>query len=161
MRLRSLLPTTSLILLFLLAPACGGGGDDDTVDAAPGTVDAGGGGNADAAWPDAAGGGGAAVNLGEPCGAMACPGGEDCITLQGLGSTTEGFCTIPCTANPDCTDGYVGPGSPQCVLSDGMMPPNLSCGIVCTGGAGSCPDGLGCFATGMGATMLCAGDEGT
>ncbi len=166
MRKLSLLP---VLVLSLALGACGGddddgdGGGDGNTD-----VDAAVGGDIDAAasQPDAATGGGSAANLGLPCtAAMPCPNegaGETCTLLTGIGSETEGFCTISCAGQGDdatCQNGFPGPGQAGCFLAD-QAQTNFSCGIICTGGPGTCPAGLGCFDTGQMGVHLCAGDEG-
>jgi len=91
---------------------------------------------------------------------LACPAGEDCITLQGLGSTTEGFCTVPCTGQTDttsCSNGYTGGGSPACAVDDGAG--GFLCLVTCTlGSTTECDPALQC-ADSMQGVGICVGDE--
>jgi len=128
--------------------ACGGGDDDDdtvvVVDAAPlDPADAG-----TQTTPDASTGGGTNA-LGQLCSAtLACPDGNTCTSLQGLGSTTMGYCSPTCTqAGSECATGYTGPagGQPVCALSAGEGQPPSQCAIVCTAPT-QCPTGLACTA---------------
>jgi hypothetical protein len=61
------------------------------------------------------------------------------------GSTMLGYCSPPCTTNPDCALDYTGPGTPTCLMPDVCM-------IVCTD---ACPTGLTCMDTG-GPVKVCA-----
>ena len=151
----------ALMLALLVAPGCGSSGDDDDDDAvlpdASVLVDASAGGPDGAPVPSAA-------NLGQPCGgegAVQCPGGEACITVRNVGSTTEGYCTLSCTGFDDtrsCSFEYAGPGEPRCAIDDGDG--GFQCAIECTTDR-LCPTGLACFDTGEAGIRLCAGDEGT
>ncbi len=105
-----------------------------------------------------------AENLGLPCAGannVPCPTEDEvCITLTGIGSQTEGFCTIPCDGQGDtvsCSNGYVGNGQPQCAVNDGAG--GFLCLVACqnVGGAGECDPGLQCAAGGNPA--VCVGDE--
>lgn len=171
MRKLSLVPMTIASLALVFAVACGGGDDDDSggADAAAGGgIDGGGGGTPDGGGggtPDAGGGAANAANLGQPCGGTEgamCPAGYECVTLQGLGSATEGFCTLACAGQGDdatCQNMFPGPGDAGCYLTDGMG--GFSCGVICTMiDPPDCPTGLGCFDTGQMGIHLCAGDEG-
>lgn len=144
MRLHSIL---SAFILSVGLAACGGSGSGDdvvtvdarTIDGSGGTVDAPGG------TVDAPSGG--ANALGQLCSmSMACPAGNTCTFLQGLGSQTMGYCTPMCTmSGGECAAGYSGPstGRPVCALTmQGSMTP-VACAIVCTAPA-DCPSGLAC-----------------
>ncbi len=145
---------------LVFAPACGDG-DPQPPDArivydAPPQIDA--------AVPDATPAI-TAENLGLPCAGanqIACPTeNEVCITLTGLGSQTEGFCTIPCQGQQDavtCSNGYAGNGQPQCAVNDGNG--GFLCLVLCQniGGAGECDPGLQCADTGQN-IGACVGDE--
>lgn len=145
MRLHSIL---SAFILSVGLAACGGSGSGDdvvTVDAR--TIDgSGGGGDGGGGTIDAPGGG---VNaLGQVCSmTMACPAGNSCTTLQGLGSQTMGYCTPMCSGqmSTECATGYTGPasGRPVCALSTMMGAPPSACAIICTAPA-DCPAGLAC-----------------
>ncbi|MEM1023000.1 MAG: hypothetical protein AAGD10_10045 [Myxococcota bacterium] len=94
--------------------------------------------------------------LGQLCGdgLPECPADHTCATPPLVGaSATQGYCTPICAGNPDCTDGYDGPGRPSCFTAP-------ECVISCDNpmAAGECPDGLTCLPTG-GPTSAC-GVEG-
>ena len=87
-------------------------------------------------------------------GGMICQIGSACIFIEGIGSTTTGYCSPNCNGmNTICTTGYTGPagGMPRCVLGMPNMTP-IACGIVCTETA-QCPTGLECMQAG--AAMFC------
>ena len=91
-------------------------------------------------------------NLGLICTiASDCPGGHECIRLLGVGSQTDGFCSIACAGGDlaTCADGYAGPGYPVC-SSD-------RCVIQCTtpGDPGQCPAGLACLESAPQAPSYC------
>lgn len=148
--------SAQLAFALTLLAACGDDDDDAVLPDANVIVDASAGGPDGAPVPSAA-------NLGQPCGgagAVQCPGGEACITVRNIGSTTEGFCTLSCTGVDDtrsCTFEYTGLGEPRCVIDDDDG--GFQCAIDCTTD-GLCPTGLACFDTDE-AVRLCTGDEGT
>ncbi len=146
MRLHSIL---SAFILSVGLAACGGSGSGDdvvTVDAR--TIDGSGGGGIDAAGGIDAPGGGGVNALGQLCSmSMTCPAGNNCTTLQGLGSQTMGYCTPTCSGQmgTECATGYTGPagGRPVCALSTMQGAPPSACAIVCTAPE-QCPTGLAC-----------------
>ncbi|HEU0033148.1 MAG TPA: hypothetical protein VFQ53_21090 [Kofleriaceae bacterium] len=94
----------------------------------------------------------AAGGMGQPC-----PAGNACVTLQGLGSTTTGYCTPDCmNMTTLCTTGYTGPagGMPQCALTTAAGQPPNGCAIVCTDNA-QCPTGLSCLQVPMNTVKIC------
>lgn len=128
------------ILAVLALAACGG--DDDggnTPIDAPAAIDA----------PIALDAAAVTNALGQVCtfgAAGTCPTGNSCTGLQGVGSTTMGYCSPVCTmAGGECAAGYTGPagGMPQCALSTAQGAPPSLCAIVCTVGT-QCPTGLAC-----------------
>lgn len=134
----------AIALTFGLA-ACGGdddgdGGDNNPIDAAIDSAN-----NIDAS-PDAPP---ASNALGQTCdfAAPQCPTGNVCTGLQGVGSTTTGYCSPMCmNMNAICTTGYTGPagGMPVCALSEGAGQPPTLCAIICTMNT-QCPTGLQCI----------------
>ncbi|MDB4956645.1 MAG: hypothetical protein JWO36_4214 [Myxococcales bacterium] len=105
----------------------------------------------------------AANALGQLCpfaaggGGSACPTGNDCVTLMGLGSTTTGYCTPMCMGNnATCTTGYTGPagGMPVCALSTGSGSNANGCAIICTTPA-QCPTGMACTMVPMQTVKIC------
>jgi len=162
--MRKLIQLSGLMLAVMVALGSSSGGDDDDDDDIIVDIDADTTPQPDAAPgnPDAAPPFPSAANLGQPCagaGGVACAGGEDCVTITGIGSQTEGFCTIPCPTAGDtasCSNGYTGGGMPACALDNGMG--GFSCAVLCTVGTpGQCAVGTVCTAGGGGA--LCTGDE--
>lgn len=130
------------IALVLGLVACGGGDDggDGVVIDAPTAIDA-------AVAVDAA----PTTNaLGTVCSfaSPACPAGNQCTGVMGVGSTTMGWCSPMCmNMTTICTTGYTGPagGMPNCALTMAQgQPPNL-CAIICTS-TPQCPTGLTCTA---------------
>ncbi len=123
--------------------ACGGG-DDDGGDNTP--TDA----AIDSAAIDAAIDAPPATNaLGTVCtfANPQCPEGNVCTGLQGVGSTTMGYCSPMCmNMNAICTTGYTGPagGMPVCALSEAQGAPPTLCAIICTMNT-QCPAGLQCI----------------
>ncbi len=90
-------------------------------------------------------------------GGAACPTGNNCVGLMGLGSTTTGYCTPDCMNTAAiCTTGYTGPagGMPQCALVTAMGQPPNGCAIVCTATA-QCPTGLTCTPVPNQPVMIC------
>jgi uncharacterized protein YceK len=86
--------------------------------------------------------------LGRICtvGGTGCSAGNTCIAIQGVGSTTMGWCTPMCAGMNDvCTAGYTGPasGMPVCAVGDGSGTP-IYCAIGCTVNA-DCPTGMTCI----------------
>jgi hypothetical protein len=161
--MRKLSLFTTLILAVAVGVSACGDDDDDGDDVAD-TPDADTSGTPDAApeTPDATPLA-SAENLGQPCGgagSVACPGGEDCVTITGIGSQTEGFCTVPCTGEGDtvsCSNGYAGGGTPACALDDGAG--GGFCAVLCNpAGSGECATGTVCTDAGGGAGV-CTGDE--
>ena len=113
----------AIAVLVCLIAACGGGSSDP----------------ADARPPDSAGPSAYAVcTMGVP---TDCPAGYSC-QIRNLvgGSTTMGYCSPPCSTDPDCGTvvGYTGPGTPSCFMPD-------ACVLTCTA---DCPAGLTCLPTG-------------
>lgn len=151
---------TRLSVLFVLvgsmSAACGGddgdgGGTVDApavvvdapmIDAAPMTTNALG-----QLCPIAMGGGG-----------TACPAGNACTSLMGVGTNmTTGYCTPNCmNMAAICTTGYTGPagGQPQCALSASMGAPPTGCAIVCQN-TPQCPTGLTCTPVPGQTVMVC------
>ena len=124
-----------LILGVVIAAACGGS-SEETIDAPPATPDA------------TAPGPYTVCTMGVP---GDCPALFSCqIRNVTGGSTTEGYCSPPCSNDPECGAGYTGPGTPTCFMPD-------ACVLVCdsTGPAPQCPPGLACLQTG-GPTQVCA-----
>lgn len=85
---------------------------------------------------------GAAAHLGVACVLdVDCPRGYRCTGVGGVGSQTEGFCTIPCAPGDSvtCADGYGGEGTPSCETE--------RCLLLCAtpGASGECPPWLQCF----------------
>jgi hypothetical protein len=153
MKFRPLLLVVVALTFGLVA--CGGKSDDDddqaVIDAPGGAIDA----------PmqniDAAGGTNA---LGTVCSFASpqCPAGNTCTGVQGLGSTTMGWCSPMCmNMNSICTTGYTGPagGMPVCALSTAMGAPPSLCAIVCTMQS-QCPTGLTCTQVPNQNAMICA-----
>jgi len=143
MRLHSIL---SAFILSVGLAACGGSGSGDdvvtvdarTIDGSGGTVDAPNG------TIDAPSGGTNA--LGVVCSmTVACPAGNSCTILQGLGSQTMGYCTPMCSGqmSTECATGYTGGGRAVCALSTMQGAPPTACAIICTAPA-DCPNGLAC-----------------
>jgi hypothetical protein len=142
--MRSNLSSFIAILSISIGLAACGGSDDTTgtaIDARAGTIDA------RVGTIDAPAGGGNA--LGQVCSnTVVCPTGNACTGVSGVGSTTSGWCTPPCTqAGTECTTGYTGPagGMPQCALTTATGAPPTQCAIICTTTA-QCPTGLSCIA---------------
>ena len=139
------------VFIALIAAACGGG------ESAPVVVDA----AIDAAEPvDAPPSGPNA--LGQLCpvaaGGMgtACPAGNTCVAIMGLGSQTTGYCSPMCmNMTSICTTGYTGPagGMPQCALGPPGGQP-AACAIVCQQ-TSQCPTGLNCTPTGQQNISIC------
>jgi hypothetical protein len=136
------------VLAFFLAAACGGSDDENPAVDAPVAIDA---------ATDAP----AASNpLGQVCAVSGgdCPAGSTCSGVQGVGSTSMGWCSPTCTQNGgECAAGYAGPagGDPQCalVVSEGQ-PPSL-CAIICTQ-VGDCPSSLSCLPVPGQSVSICA-----
>ena len=162
MRLSRLLSTTVVIGIASAATifACGGGGGGNNPDAkvfkdSKPFLDSASGvsGGLGQLCPFSAGGAGSA-----------CPQGDACVALQGLGSTTTGYCTPNCGTNASaCTTGYTGPtgGMPECALvtagsgsgsGSGTSTPN-ACAIICTE-VSQCPGGMECIVA-QGTTKIC------
>ena len=138
---------------FATIIACGGGGSKQRPDAA---IDA-------PPPPDAP----PAVQnaLGQLCpfaaggGGTACPAGNACVTVTGVGTnTTTGYCTPNCMGMSGiCTTGYTGPagGMPQCALGTGSAgDPADGCAIVCTSNP-QCPTGHTCTAVPQQTVKIC------
>ncbi len=145
MRLHSIL---SAFILSVGLAACGGSGSgDDVVSVDARTIDGSGGGGIDAAGGTIDAPGGGANALGTVCSqTVACPAGNMCTGVQGVGSQTMGWCTPTCTQmGVECAAGYTGPagGRPVCALSTMQGAPPSACAIVCTAPA-QCPAGLAC-----------------
>jgi hypothetical protein len=152
MKFRPLL--LAVVALTFGLVGCGGGDDDgQTIDApsgtdAPGAIDAG---------LDAPAGTNA---LGTVCtfSNPQCPAGNTCTGVQGVGSTTMGWCSPMCmNMNSICSTGYTGPagGQPVCALSTAMGAPPSLCAIVCTM-QNQCPTGLTCTPVTGQNVMICA-----
>ena len=145
--MRHLVASSSIAALALALAGCGGDdGDGVDVDATP--IDA----SLDGAVPSNA--------LGQVCavGGTTCPAGHRCVTIDGVGSTTMGYCSPLCTnMNAICARDYTGPagGMTFCALTPpGENLPNL-CAIACTMPA-HCPAGLACLAVPGSTTRVCA-----
>ncbi len=99
----------------------------------------------------------AATNiLGQRCGqtAGACPAGNTCALIMGLGNQMEGYCSPSCMAmDTKCSVGYTGPagGMPRCALGPAAGQGEL-CAILCTLDT-QCPTGLKCLDAGGGAKI--------
>jgi hypothetical protein len=122
--------------------ACGGDDDGDggtidaAIDAAP-SIDA----AIDA--PPATNALGTVCTFANPT----CPEGNVCTGIQGVGSTTMGYCSPMCMdMNSICSTGYTGPqgGMPVCALSEAQGAPPTLCAILCTMPA-QCGAGLDCI----------------
>ena len=145
MRISRAIPLLFAALAFI---ACGKSDDKKTnqFDAAPM------GGNPDAptiGTPDAPMASG--VNaLDQICDQVtACPTGNACTGISGLGSADKGWCTPDCTAGKDttCTTGYKGPagGVPKCALvAQGSQTPS-GCIVICKDDT-QCASGMKCQA---------------
>ena len=85
--------------------------------------------------------------LGQVCDQMtACPDGNACIILAGIGSQTRGYCSPACmNMNSICSTGYMGPvgSNQQCAVPEMNGQPPNRCVIVCQEQA-ECPTGLTC-----------------
>lgn len=118
--------------------ACGGDDDVETpIDAPPVVIDA----PVDA--PPAVNALGTVCTFANPT----CPEGNVCTGLQGVGSTTMGYCSPQCmNMNALCSTGYTGPagGMPVCALSEAQGAPPTLCAIICTMNT-QCPSGLQCI----------------
>lgn len=143
MRLSSIL---SALALSVALAACGGSGSGDDIS----TVDAR---AVDARVVDAPAGSidaptGGSNALGQVCSqTVACPAGNTCTGVSGVGSTTMGWCTPTCTQQGgECAAGYTGPagGMPVCALTTAQGAPPSQCAIICTAAA-QCPSGLQCI----------------
>lgn len=136
-------PLLAVVVLAFGLVACGGGGGDDGDD--------------DGTDIDAAMAIDAAVSIDAPASSNAlgqvcmlsapnCPAMHSCTGVQGVGSTTMGWCSPMCmNMNAICTTGYTGPagGMPVCALTTMQGAPPSLCAIICTGNA-QCPTGLTC-----------------
>jgi hypothetical protein len=157
MRLSRLLSVTVVIGVAAAATIFACGGDDHAkVDAPKVFMDG------NKVFMDAPAAG--ANGLGQLCpfaaggAGSACPAGDACVKLNGVGSATTGYCTPNCAgSNAVCITGYTGPagGMPECALTVGSGSGVTGCAIVCTSPA-QCPTGMGCVqAPGSGAPMIC------
>lgn len=86
--------------------------------------------------------------LGQTCdNESQCPSDppHQCVFLQS-GDPNLGYCSPLCQTDPDCTEGYTGPGEPTCFVPD--VPE--ACTIQCdpTQGDAACPEGLICHEPG-------------
>lgn len=148
------------LALVLSFAACGGdddgddGGDGVTIDAPNQVTDA----------PPVATDAPAASNaLGQVCtlgAAGACPAGNTCVAVGGVGSQTMGWCSPMCmNMNAICSTGYTGPagGMPVCAINEAMGAPPTLCAIVCTAGMNAqCPTGLTCQPVPNAGVSICA-----
>jgi hypothetical protein len=140
-------PIVSAFILSFSLAACGASGTgDDVVSVDARTIDGSGGAiDALAGSIDAPTGG--ANALGNVCSqTVACPAGNMCTGVQGVGSQTMGWCTPPCTeTGGQCAAGYTGPagGMPVCALRQAAGAPPTQCAIICTAPA-QCPMDLAC-----------------
>jgi len=109
--------------------------------------------------------GGPAQHLGRGCSLMAqdCPDFLPCVGFMGFGSQTEGWCSPFCDPadpfDPQCQDGFTGPGESQCI-DDGTMTGQGLCGISCEFSM-ACPPDLVCeqFIDKNGeSAFICVGD---
>ena len=91
-------------------------------------------------------------------GGTACPAGNACTSLMGVGTNMNtGYCSPNCmNMTAVCTTGYTGPagGQPQCALSLSMGTPPSLCAIVCTATT-QCPTRLTCTPVPNQNVMVC------
>jgi hypothetical protein len=90
-------------------------------------------------------------NSGWPCSCTAetCDDGAQCVSVQGMGSGTAGYCAATCSAqgaHGDCP-AVAYDAEPYCVLSDGT---NWWCALICMASDSECPPGQMCNDTGHG-----------
>jgi len=74
------------------------------------------------------------------CCGLVGTGDYNCLSLMGGGN---GFCGGNCTSDPDCNDGYTGPGTPVCAM---VQTGAMACLISCQGPS-DCPSGMTCSGT--------------
>ncbi|HEY4240044.1 MAG TPA: hypothetical protein VGM88_09525 [Kofleriaceae bacterium] len=162
MQLSRLFAATFVVSIASVATIVSCGGDDG----GSGTPDAK---HVDAAHHDTSSGSDAAIDtpsgvnaLGQLCPAAsggsgtACPTGNDCVSITGLGSTTTGYCTPDCGGDDTvCSTGYTGPsgGMEVCALTTGSGSDATGCAIICTA-ATQCPTGMECDVA-QGTTKIC------
>ena len=138
----------SAFILSVGLAACGGSGSgDDVVSVDARTTDGGGAADAPGGGIDAPGGGSNA--LGMLCSpTVACPLGNMCPGVTGVGSQTMGWCTPMCSGqmSTECATGYTGPagGRPVCILSQPGSTMATGCAIICTAPE-QCPMNLACI----------------
>jgi hypothetical protein len=88
--------------------------------------------------------------LGSTCTASAeCPAmpQHTCVFLS-AGNPNLGYCSPPCTTDPDCSTGFSGPGMATCFVPG---QPNV-CSIICES---ACPGDLVCADLGGGGVKVC------